>query len=36
MPTLAIQANKMEHDEKETIYYDNAVLKVYDLPIFIS
>ena len=33
---LQLQANKMKHDKKKTIYYDNAVLKVYDLPIFIS
>ena len=25
---------KMQHDNKKTIYYDNAVLKVYDFPIF--
>ena len=27
----------MLHDnEKKTIFYDNAVVKVYDIPIFIS
>ena len=34
-PPWQLQANKMKHDKKKkTIYYDNAVLKVYDLPIF--
>ena len=34
-PPWSIQATKMFHDsEKKTIYYDNAVIKVYDLPIF--
>ena len=34
-PPWSIQASKMLHDsEKKTIYYDNAVIKVYDLPIF--
>ncbi len=34
-PPWQLQAKKMKHDKKKkTIYYDNAVLKVYDLPIF--
>ena len=34
-PPWSIQATKMLHNsEKKTIYYDNAVVKVYDLPIF--
>ncbi len=34
-PPWSIQASKMLHDsEKKTIYYDNAVVKVFDLPIF--
>ena len=34
-PPWSIQATKMLHDsEKKTIYYDNAVVKVYDVPIF--
>ncbi len=34
-PPWLIQANNMIHDKKKkTIYYDNAVLKVYDFPIF--
>ena len=34
-PPWSIRASKMFHDsEKKTIYYDNAVVKVYDLPIF--
>ena len=34
-PPWSIQASKMLHDsEKKTIYYDNAIIKVYDLPIF--
>ena len=34
-PPWSIQASKMLHDsKKKTIYYDNAVIKVYDLPIF--
>ena len=24
----------MLHDNKKTIYYDNAIIKVYDIPIF--
>ena len=36
MSALALQASKMFHDKKKkTIYYDNAVIKVYDLPIFL-
>ena len=34
-PPWSLQASKMAHDKKKkTIYYDNAVIKVYDLPIF--
>ena len=34
-PPWLLQANNMTHDKKKkTIYYDNAVLKIYDLPIF--
>ena len=34
-PPWTIQAGKMLHDnEKKTIYYDNALIKIYDVPIF--
>jgi LPS-assembly protein len=34
-PPWSIQSKKMLHDgEKKTIYYDNAVVKVYDIPVF--
>ena len=34
-PPWSLQAKKMFHDKKKkTIYYDNAVIKIYDLPIF--
>ena len=34
-PPWSIQAKKMRHDKIEkTIFYDNAVIKFYDLPIF--
>jgi LPS-assembly protein len=34
-PPWSIQASKMLHDnKKKTIYYDNAVIKIYDIPIF--
>ena len=33
-PPWSIQASEMLHDRKKTIYYDNAVIKVYDIPIF--
>lgn len=34
-PPWTIKASKMIHDnKKKTIYYDNAVLKIYDIPIF--
>ena len=34
-PPWTIQASKMLHDKKKkTIYYDNAIIKVYDIPIF--
>ena len=34
-PPWTIQATEMMHDrKKKTIYYENAVVKVYDIPIF--
>ncbi len=34
-PPWSLQASEMSHDKiKKTIYYDNAVIKFYDLPIF--
>tara|TARA_B100001248_G_scaffold68660_1_gene48477 strand:+ start:8222 stop:10630 length:2409 start_codon:yes stop_codon:yes gene_type:complete len=34
-PPWTIQSSKMLHDsKKKTIYYDNALVKVYDIPIF--
>ena len=34
-PPWTLQASKMTHDNKsKTIYYDNAVIKIYDVPIF--
>jgi len=34
-PPWVLQAKKIEHDKaKKTIYYENAILKVYDIPIF--
>ena len=34
-PPWTIQSSKMLHDnKKKTIYYDNAVVKIYDIPIF--
>ena len=34
-PPWTIQSSKMLHDRiKKTIYYDNALIKVYDVPIF--
>tara|TARA_Y100000389_G_scaffold182216_1_gene198657 strand:+ start:2547 stop:4949 length:2403 start_codon:yes stop_codon:yes gene_type:complete len=34
-PPWSIQASEMLHDRtSKTIYYDNAVIKVYDIPIF--
>ena len=34
-PPWTIQSKKMLHDsKKKTIYYDNAIVKVYDIPIF--
>ncbi len=36
-PPWTVRATKMFHDsKKKTIYYDNAVIKVYNLPIFYS
>ena len=35
MPTLSIKAERIVHDKtKRQILYDNAVLKVYDVPVF--
>ena len=34
-PPWTVQSSKMLHDrKKKTIFYDNAVIKVYDIPIF--
>ena len=34
-PPWQLTASKMIHDKKKkTIYYDNAVIKIYDVPIF--
>ena len=34
-PPWTLQASEMIHDKKKkTIYYDNAVVKIYDIPIF--
>ena len=34
-PPWTIQASKMLHDnKKKTLYYDNALIKVYNVPIF--
>ncbi len=34
-PPWSLQSSRMLHDnKKKTIYYDNAVLKIYDIPIF--
>lgn len=34
-PPWSIQSTKMLHDnKKKTIYYDNAIIKVYNIPIF--
>ena len=36
-PPWTIQSTKMLHDnKKKTIYYDNALIKVYDIPVFYS
>ena len=36
-PPWSIQSSKMLHDnKKKTIYYDNAIIKVYDIPIFFT
>ena len=36
-PPWQILSTKMQHDKKKkTIYYDNAVVKLYDVPIFYS
>ena len=34
-PPWSIQASQMIHDQKKkTIFYDNAVIKIYDIPVF--
>ena len=34
-PPWALQSKKISHDKaKKTIYYENAVLKIYDIPLF--
>ena len=34
-PAWSIQADRLNHDtEKKTIFYKNAILKIYDVPIF--
>ena len=34
-PPWSIQAEKINHNKaKKTVYYDNAILKIYDFPIF--
>ena len=33
-PPWTLQSSKMLHDNQKTIYYDNAILKVYNIPIF--
>ena len=33
-PPWSIQSTKILHDNKKTIYYDNALIKVYNIPIF--
>ena len=34
-PPWTLQASEMRHDNKnKTIYYDNAVIKIYDIPVF--
>ena len=35
-PPWSIQSSKILHDnQKKTVYYDNALLKIYDIPVFI-
>ena len=33
-PPWSIQSTKMLHDNIKTIYYDNALVKIYDIPVF--
>ena len=34
-PPWTIQSSQMLHDnKKKTIYYDNALIKIYNIPIF--
>ena len=34
MSPLEYTSKKIEHNSAKTIYYDNAVIKIYDFPIF--
>ena len=35
MSAMGIKSGKMTHDKiKKTIFYDNAIIKVYNIPIF--
>ena len=34
MSSLVYPRSKMLHDSEKTIYYDNAIIKACDLPIF--
>ena len=34
-PPWTIQASKILHDREKTIFYDNAVVKIFDFPIFL-
>ena len=34
MPSLSIQSSKIFTIIKKTVYYDNALLKIYDIPVF--
>ena len=34
-PPWTLQAKKVSHDKaKKTIFYENAILKIYDIPLF--
>ena len=36
-PPWSVQSNKMLHDKKsKTIFYDHALIKIYDIPVFYS
>ena len=32
-PAWAIEANKITHDKKRQIIYDDAILKIYNMPV---